>query len=67
MDDRQKPTQIDTPVLAPVIACGVRRAAVLGGDGKITTLAVTAASAISRQTPILCHAAAVARRLGVDR
>ncbi len=51
---------------APVLVAGIKEAAWLSPDGEITLLPVAAAARRARaEPPILCHARATARRLGV--
>ncbi len=53
---------------APVLVAGVARAAWLSADGEISELAPEAAAALARASgPIVVHAPATARRLGVER
>ncbi len=52
---------------APMLAVGLTRAVWLDQDGELSELSLRDAAARARQeAPILCHARAVARRLGCD-
>jgi len=58
------PLSLDT---APVIVAGARQVVWMSADGEVETLSpVTAAKRARRETPVVCHARTVARRLGTD-
>lgn len=53
---------------APAVVAGPRQAVLLTPDGEIETLGLTAAAERVRlRTPMVCHARALARRLGLER
>jgi len=52
---------------APIMVAGHRRVAVMGQDGDLETIEIAAAQRLLRpdRPPVVCHAKATARRLGV--
>ncbi|TWA84984.1 ATP-dependent DNA helicase DinG [Azospirillum brasilense] len=52
---------------APALVAGARRVVLLTGDGEVEELApAAAAKRVRRQPPLVCHARAMARRLGSE-
>lgn len=67
MDLTADPTPLHSLDDAPAMVAGARRVVSLTLDGEVEELSLAAAaSKVRRQPPLVCHARAFARRLGID-
>jgi len=71
MPANMEPMSAETPVWslaeASAVVAGASRAVVLSPDGEVERMPVAAAGAlVRRHPPVVCHARALARRLGVE-